>query len=61
MESKVYQDSQGTHIEWKHEIVTAAMIDWFWSNLEKAILLWHPNQHEPLEWAVPPVHGPEPA
>jgi hypothetical protein len=33
------------------------MIDWFWSNMEKGILLWHPNQHEPLEWYVPPKHG----
>jgi hypothetical protein len=44
-------------LEWELENVTPRMIDWFWSNMEKCILLWHPEQHEPLEWAVPPVHG----
>ena len=44
-------------LEWELESVTARMIDWFWSNMEKCILLWHPAQHEPLEWAVPPEHG----
>jgi hypothetical protein len=44
-------------LEWELEQVTARMIDWFWSNMEKCNLLWHPEQHEPLEWAVPPVHG----
>jgi hypothetical protein len=33
------------------------MIDWFWSNMEKGFVLWHPEQHEPMEWPVPPVHG----
>lgn len=57
METKLVQDSMGTHIDWKHEGVTAKMIDWFWSNMEKGFILWHPAQHEPLQWAVPPVHG----
>jgi hypothetical protein len=33
------------------------MIDWFWSNMEKCNLLWHPEQHEPLIWEVAPKHG----
>ena len=44
-------------LDWELDNVTSRMIDWFWSNLEKCMLLWHPEQHEPLEWAVPPVHG----
>lgn len=54
---KVTQDTMGTHLDWQHEGVTPKMIDWFWSNMEKGFLLWHPEQHEPLTWAVPPVHG----
>ncbi len=57
MEARVTQDELGTHIEWEHDGVTARMIDWFWSNMEKGMLLWHPNQHEPLEWYLPPKHG----
>jgi hypothetical protein len=53
----VSHDSQGTHIDWQHERVTARMIDWFWSNMEKGFVLWHPEQHEPLEWEVAPKHG----
>jgi len=54
---QVTQDTMGTHLDWQHEGVTPKMIDWFWSNMEKGFLLWHPEQHEPLTWAVPPVHG----
>ena len=25
--------------------------------MEKGFILWHPEQHEPLEWAVPPKDG----
>ena len=57
MEAKIWQDETGTHIDWMLESVTAKMIDWFWSNMEKCNLLWHPDQHEPLEWAIAPVHG----
>lgn len=52
---KITQDPDFvTHIDWEHEGITAKMVDWFWSNLEKCMLLWHPSQHEPLEWAVMP-------
>jgi hypothetical protein len=44
-------------LEWELEGVTPRMIDWFWSNMEKCMLLWHPSQHEPLEWAKAPVQG----
>jgi hypothetical protein len=57
MEANIIQNELGTHIDWKHEGVTATMIDWFWSNMEKGFLLWHPDQHEPLVWPVPPKHG----
>lgn len=57
MKATISQDSIGTHIDWQHEGVTAKMIDWFWSNMEKGILLWHPDQHEPLQWAVAPKNG----
>jgi hypothetical protein len=57
MEATISQNAIGSHIDWKLEGVTAKMIDWFWSNMEKCNLLWHPEQHEPLNWAKPPVHG----
>ncbi len=57
MEYSVSHDSMGTHLDWKHDEVTAREIDWFWSNMEKGFILWHPEQHEALEWAVAPKHG----
>lgn len=57
MKTKVTYDGVGTHIDWHHDGVTARMIDWFWSNMEKGFILWHPEQHEPLVWAVPVTHG----
>jgi hypothetical protein len=57
MKHSVSHDALGTHIDWELEGVTAHMIDWFWSNMEKGFILWHPAQHEPLEWAVAPQHG----
>ena len=57
METSITQDAIGTHIDWKHEDITPRMIDWFWSNMEKGFLLWHPSQHEPLQWAVPVKPG----
>lgn len=50
-------DGLGTHFDWALDGVTPRMIDWFWSNMEKGFILWHPEQHEPLEWPVPPRHG----
>ena len=57
MKTNIVQDHLGTHIDWQHDGITPRMIDWFWSNMEKGFILWHPEQHEPLEWAKPPVHG----
>lgn len=57
MDIKIEHDSLGTHFDWELDGVTPRMIDWFWSNMEKGFLLWHPEQHEPLEWPVPPRHG----
>jgi hypothetical protein len=57
MEHTISHDAMGTHIDWRHDGVTARMIDWFWSNMDKGFILWHPEQHEALEWAVPPKDG----
>jgi hypothetical protein len=57
VEHSIAHDSLGTHINWRHEGVTPRMIDWFWSNMEKGFILWHPEQHEALQWAIPPKHG----
>ena len=53
MTPRITQDDLGTHLDWEHDGITPRMIDWFWSNMEKAFLLWHPQEHEPLSWAVP--------
>jgi hypothetical protein len=57
MEYRVSHDALGTHVAWAHDGVTARMIDWFWSNMEKGFMLWHPEQHEALDWPVPPRDG----
>jgi hypothetical protein len=57
MEQRVTQDELGTHLEWRHDGVTARMIDWFWSNMEKGFVLWHPTEHEPLTWVIAPRDG----
>ena len=41
-----------THIFWTLEGVTAKMLDWHWSNLDKTYTLWHPVDHEGFAWAV---------
>ena len=51
------EDELGTHLDWRLEAVTPGMIDWFWANMEKGFVLWHPQEHEPLEWAIPPSDG----
>lgn len=56
-EVRVTQDALGTHLDWAHEGITPRMIDWFWSNMEKGFLLWHPQEHQPLSWAVPVRDG----
>lgn len=57
MEITTTCDALGTHFDWQLDGVTPRMIDWFWMNMEKGFILWHPEQHEPLEWPVPPRHG----
>src|SRR5215218_5665571 len=51
MHDTVTQDATGTHLDWRHDGVTARMIDWFWSNMEKGFVLWHPTEHAPLTWS----------
>ena len=57
MEHQITQDENATHIDWTHDGVTPRMLDWFWSNMEKAFLLWHPSEHEPLTWEIAPKVG----
>ena len=57
MAMKRIETEDAMRLKWELEGVTPRMIDWFWSNMEKCILLWHPSQHEPLQWATAPVHG----
>lgn len=57
MRQSVSFDDLGTHLDWELEGVFARQIDWFWSNMEKGFVLWHPEEHEPLSWPVPPEHG----
>lgn len=52
----VRQDDNGwTHIDWTLDGVTADMIDWHWSNMDKTYNLWHPVQHKAFRWLVPPT------
>ena len=57
MTAAIAQDDLGTHLDWELSGVTPEQIDWFWSNLEKGFLLWHPQEHQPLSWAVPVTPG----
>ncbi|MBR3004336.1 MAG: hypothetical protein IKH67_04620 [Lachnospiraceae bacterium] len=51
MKKEIYQDERNwTFVEWELEDVTAHMLDWFWCNMEKFDVLWHPNQHYGCEW-----------
>jgi len=53
MKSNVRIDEKNwTHIDWELDGVTPRMIDWFWSNMEKGDILWHPNQHMDFSWYV---------
>jgi hypothetical protein len=53
MRSRIWADSNNwTHIEWELDGVTPRMINWFWSNMEKCDVLWHPNQHMDFSWFV---------
>lgn len=35
--------------------VSAAMLDWFWANLEKCYYLWAPGCHKTFEWIKSPA------
>ena len=51
MDYTVSQGSEGAHIDWALDGVPARVIDWFWSNMERDFLLWHPEEHESLSGA----------
>ena len=55
MEYKVTQlDNGWTYFDWTLSGgVTAEMIDWHWSNIDKTFLLWHPSDHYGIEWYIP--------
>lgn len=55
MEYSVRQEENGwTHIDWKlGQGVSAEMIDWHWSNMDKTFFLWHPSDHYGFEWYIP--------
>ena len=46
MKHAISHDTLDTHINWEHESVMAREIDWFWSNMEKGFILWHPEQRD---------------
>ncbi len=54
MKSNIWQDEyEGiarTNVDWELEDVTARMINWFWSNMDKFDILWHPGQHFGCWW-----------
>jgi hypothetical protein len=35
--------------------VTPEMIDWFWGNMEKGFVLWHPAEHKGFQWDPSPA------
>ncbi len=50
----VTQDEHGwTHFDWRIDGVTADMVDWHWSNMDKTFILWHPKSHIHFDWIVP--------
>ena len=44
------------HVVVDHEIhgVTPDMLDWWFCNMEKGFVLWHPMDHIAFEWEIPP-------
>lgn len=54
MKQKVWQDEyEGivrTNVDWELQDVTARMVNWFWCNMDKFDILWHPNQHYGCWW-----------
>ena len=55
MKYSVRQEDNGrTHIDWVlDKSVTAEMVDWHWSNMDKTFILWHPSDHYGFEWYIP--------
>ena len=51
----VRQDDRGwTHIDWELDGVTPKMLDWWWTNMEKGFVLWHPIDHTDFYWHLKP-------
>ncbi len=42
-------------VSWKLKGITAEMLDWWFCNLDKGFLLWHPKDHKGFEWIKKPV------
>jgi len=49
------QENSWTHIRWTLDGVTPDMLDWHWCNIDKSFLLWHPQDHRGIGWAVRPT------
>ena len=54
MQSAIWTDAVGTHIDWTLDGVTPQQLDWFWSNMDKCDYLWHPDQHNGFAWFISP-------
>lgn len=45
------------HIDWKLDGVTSKMLNWWWCNMEKGFVLWHPDEHKEFYWIKRPKHN----
>ena len=53
----IRDDKGRTHVDWEVDSVTPRMIDWLWSNLDKAFAQWHRTEHTGFYWAIEPRDG----
>ncbi|MBS7605353.1 MAG: hypothetical protein QXR84_02345 [Candidatus Bathyarchaeia archaeon] len=55
---KVWVDEKScVHIDWELDGVTSKMLNWWWCNMEKGFVLWHPKEHKEFYWIKRPKHG----
>lgn len=56
--TKVWRDEKGrVHIDWELRGVTVDMLDWWFCNMDKGFVLWHPEEHKGFYWIRKPRHG----
>ena len=55
---QLMKESKGKTVDLvvEHEIhgVTPEMVTWWWPNMDKAYVLWHPQDHISCVWELPP-------